>query len=526
MDRRYPAASVVGMVGGAEESGRCGLVVVRACRVLRFPGRLTPSDLEAAAEPVRVEIGEQALRGIRDCRAYVDEVVASGRPVYGATTGYGSLVGYHPRPDPAEQSQGLVDFLATGQGEALPPAVVRAMLLARTWSLAQGRSGVPPSVVSALVDALATPLAPVVPEYGSVGASGDLTPLAHAVAALMGRGEMFVGATRLPASVALERAGLAPLTLAGRDGLALVNGTSLTSAAAGLAGARALRSVAAGLALSALLAEVLGAGHEFTSERLLRAAGHRGGIDAAGYLRERLRGATPSGRRPLQEPYSLRCVPQLAGAVLGAARQATEVVTTDLNGVSDNPLFFPGEGEVVHGGNFFSQPVAFAADLLSIVLTQLANLAERQLDLLMDPHRSNGLPASLAAEPGRQHGLTGVQITATAIVVAMRRAVTPAAMQSIPTNQHNQDVVPLGTQAALSAYEQARKLRWVQGSLAVALRQAVHLGGREPGSAAGSELLARLAERVDPVDPDRPLDVDVRRAAGVLDELPTAPLAG
>ncbi|MBL1078210.1 aromatic amino acid lyase [Nocardia sp. 2] len=486
---------------------------------LRFPCTLTPRDLEAAHGPIRVEISEPALARVRQCRDFVDELLRSGRPVYGATTGYGALVGFSAGADLTRHSQGLVDFLSVGQGPPLAPELVRAMLLARVWSLAQGNSGVSPEVVTALVEVLGTGLAPVVPEYGSVGASGDLVPLAHATAALMGRGEIFAGGIRLPAVHALAAAGLRPLTLAGRDGLALVNGTALTSAAAGLACAQAVRSVTAGLALTALLAEILGVETEFASDALARASGHPGAVEAARLLRTRLSGARPSGLRPLQEPYSLRCVPQLAGAVLTSVRHAEEVVVADLNGVSDNPVFFPDTGGVVHGGNFFGQPVAFAADLLSSALTQLANLAERQLDLLMDPHRNTGLPPSLSAAPGREHGLTGVQIAATALVVAMRRAAIPAAMQSIPTNQSNQDIVPFGTQAALTAYEQTRKLRWVHGSLAVGLRQAVHLGGRLPTSAAGAEFIGRLCAAVDPVDPDRPLDADIRAAADLLDGL-------
>ncbi|MFF2557590.1 histidine ammonia-lyase [Nocardia sp. NPDC058058] len=491
-------------------------------RVLRFPGTLTTPHLEAARGPVRVEISAAALRSVAQCRDFVDELIRSGRPVYGATTGYGALVGYRAGPDGAEHSQGLVDFLSAGQGPPLPPELVRAMLLARVWSLAHGNSGVSPAVLHHLIEVLGTALAPVVPEYGSVGASGDLVPLAHATAALMGRGDMFEGAERLPAGVALARAGLSPLPLAGRDGLALVNGTALTGAAGGLACAQALRAVRTSLLLTAALAEILGVETEFADAALVEASGHGGAGMAARLLRALLAGSVPSGARPLQEPYSLRCVPQLVGAALTSVRHATSVVTADLNGVSDNPLFFPQVGEVVHGGNFFGQPVAFAADLVSSALTQLANLAERQLDLLMDPHRNTGLPPSLSAAPGRRHGLTGVQIAATAIVVAMRRAAIPAAMQSIPTNQHNQDIVPFGTQAALTAYDQARKLRWIHGSLAVGLRQALYLAGSPPLSPSGADFFERLCATVAPVDPDRPLDVDVRRAADLLDDISAA----
>ncbi|MGW6510962.1 aromatic amino acid lyase [Streptomyces niveus] len=212
------------------------------------------------------------------------------------------------------------------------------------------------------------------------------------------------------------------------------------------------------------------------------------------------------------------------GAAEASLGHAGRVIADDLGGISDNPLFFAEDDLVAHGGNFFGQPVAFAADLLSITATQLGNLAERQLDLLIDPHRNGGLPPMLAVEPGRQHGVQGVQLAATATVAAMRREAVPASVQSLPTNGHNQDVVPFGTQAALTALAQAERLRWLHGSLAVALRQASHLSSalspqRRAGAPRCVAVLDRLSAAFAPVDPDRPLDVDVRRAAEVLDEI-------
>jgi histidine ammonia-lyase/tyrosine ammonia-lyase len=193
------------------------------------------------------------------------------------------------------------------------------------------------------------------------------------------------------------------------------------------------------------------------------------------------------------------------------------VIDHDLGGISDNPLCFPETGEIAHGGNFFGQPVAFAADLLTLVAVQTGNLAERQLDLLIDPHRNGALPAMLAPEPGRQHAAQGVQLAATAVVAQMRRTATPASIQSLPTNGHNQDVVPFGTQAALNALNQAELLRLLQGSLALALRQAAYVGARQPTAPACAALLDQLTDALPPIDPDRPLDADVRRAADVLD---------
>ena len=451
------------------------------------------------------------------------EAIASGRSIYGATTGFGPLVSFAGREQTANQCDNTLAHLTTGHGVELEPAIVRAALLARLWSLARGRSGVSVPVVEGLAAMFRTEFAPAVPAVGSVGASGDLVPLAHAAQALRGIGFAYVGQTRMSAGEALRRAGLVRLELDGRDALAVVNGTPLTAAVAGLALASIRRSLVVAQVLSAVMADVLGCELGYLSADLLTVYGHRHAASVAERMRALLGGATPSGNRGMQEPYSIRCVPQLLGAAAGAIDHVSAVVTADLNGVSDNPLFFPGFGEVVHGGNFFGQPVAFAADQLTAVTVQLGNLAERQLDLIIDPHRNGGLPPMLATKPGQQHGVQGAQLVATATVAAMRRAAAPASVQSLPTNLHNQDVVPFGTQAALNALEQARSLHWLHGALAVAIRQAVHVGGRRPTAPACAVVLDRLVDAVAAVDPDRPLQADVRRAADLLDEIASEP---
>ena len=475
-----------------------------------------PADLEAAAHPFTLTVSEDVRDSVARCAEFFRVEVARGRPIYGLTTGFGPLVGHPASDDPEIQGMGLLNHLRAGQGEALAPRIVRAMLLARTWSLGKGHSGVHPDVIDVLAASLGTTFAPVVPEWGSVGASGDLAPLAHAVGALSGEGEAFLGEDRLPARVALERAGLRPLRLRGRDALGLVNGTSLTAAAAGLAVCSARASVRVALELTALLVESLGISSEFADSDLLRMSGHASAHATAVSLEALLRGSTVRSDRPLQEAYTVRCVPQLVGAVEATVHHAELVVTAELNGVSDNPVFFPASGKVVHGGNFFGQQVSFAADSLNVALTQLGNLTERQLDLLMDPHRSGGLPLMLSARPGAQSGLAGVNLAATSIVASMRRHATPASIQSLPTNGHNQDVVSFGTQAALEALRQSERLLLLQGSLALGLRQAAHLGAPAPSSVAGSALLAFLCEAVAPVDPDRPLSEDVQQLATQL----------
>ncbi|NGO48585.1 HAL/PAL/TAL family ammonia-lyase [Streptomyces ureilyticus] len=491
-----------------------------ASPTLTLPAPLTPDQLERAVSPLDIRISPEARARAAACQVFLTGRLASGAVVYGASTGFGPLVGYGGRTDAAEQCDNALAHLGCGQGADLPVPVVRATLLVRLASLTRGHSAVTPEVLDALAAALRTGFTPAVPRLGSVGASGDLIPLAHAVQALRGRGRAYFGTTPMPAAAALDRAGLRPLVLDGRDALALVNGTSLTSAAAALALARLRRAHTTALRLTALLADLLGSTPGFAASPLLDAFGHPDAVRAGAALRGLLAGIVPTGRRPLQEPYSIRCTPQLLGAVGSSLRHAEEVIGHDLRGVSDNPLCFPELDEIAHGGNFFGQPVAFAADLLTLAAVQTGNLAERQLDLLIDPHRNGGLPPMLAPEPGRQHAVQGVQLAATAILAQMRRTATPASIQSLPTNGHNQDVVPFGTQAALGALDQAESLRLLHGSLAVALRQAAHVGARRPTAPACVDLLDHLCATVPAVDPDRPLDADVRAAADLLDGLP------
>lgn len=483
-------------------------------------GPLRVPDLRRAATPVAVAIPEPLRARVTRGRAYLRKVLGDDdRPVYGATTGFGALVGFAGRTDLADQCDNTLAHLGAGHGPDIDPAVSRATMLVRVWSLAQGASGVSPHVIDGLAAMLATSFAPAMPRLGSVGASGDLIPLAYATQALRGRGHAYVAGERLPADEALRRAGLVPLTLDGRDALALVNGTSLTTAANAVALDSLRRSHRVAQMLGCLLVDLLGCDPQFLDPRLLAAYGHPGAVDVAARMRGLLDGLVPSGKRALQEPYSIRCTPQLLGAAEGALRYVEGVVASDLASLSDNPLFFPEDDLVVHGGNFFGQPAAIAGDVLAMVTAQLGNLVERQLDLLVDPARNGGLPPMLAAGPGRQHGLQGVQLASTALVAEIRRDVTPASTQSLPTNLHNQDVVPFGTQTALRAVDQARLLRLICGSLAVGLRQAVHVGARTPTAPACAALLDQLAEVVPAIDPDRPLDADIRAAADLLDQL-------
>jgi histidine ammonia-lyase/tyrosine ammonia-lyase len=484
---------------------------------------LTLADLEHVTRPVTLTVSDALRVRVNRCQDFIERHRQDEDPIYGTTTGFGPLVGYEARPGTIDQGDNVVMHLTAGHGPDLDRAVVRAAMLIRTWTLAQGRSGASMGLIDHLAAVLATDLYPAIPAVGSLGASGDLVPLAYLAQALQGRGHAYVHAQRMPADQALTVAGLPSVRVGGREALALVNGTSVTTAAAGLAISSLLRSRRVAVLLTALLADVLGCTTAFADPHLLAAFGHPYARCVGAQIAALLDGCVPSPDRPLQEPYSIRCTPQLLGAAEDALVHARHVVGNDLTGISDNPLFFPEDDVVAHGGNFFGQPTAFAADLASLVATQMGNLAERQLDLLLDPARNGGLPPMLAADPGRQHGLQGVQLAATALIADMRRTTTPASIQSLPTNGHNQDVIPLGTQAALVALDHAHALRLLHGSLAVALRQAAHLRHRKesprPSAPACAEALDRLADLIEPIDPDRPLDSEVSAAADLLDQL-------
>lgn len=478
--------------------------------------RLTAHRLAEFAEADQpVQLAQHALETVRRTHEFAAAKAATDTPIYGWKTGFGPHVEFDADEDPTQQGYGLICHLQAGQGPLLPRDVVRAMLALRLHTVTQGWSGVSPETVEWVATALNRGLAPAVPTMGSVGASGDLIPMAHAMSALLGEGEFLAaeGGSE-SASKALGDAGLEPVRLPGRDALAFVNGTPLMSAAASLAAVKFERQMASAIALSGLLYDLLGCIHQPLEDALHRASGHETHRRVAHALRSAT-AAGPRHGRTLQEPYSLRCVPQLLGAALTSLDHTFDVLKRELNGVSDNPLFDVEGDQVIHGGNFFGQEVAFAADTLSMAVVQVGNLLERQLALLIEPVRNNGLPLLLSPAPGAHSGLAGVQLSATATVAEMRRRCLPASVQTLPTNGLNQDIVPLGTHAAINLKEQVDLLDRLIGSLALAIRQAYWLEEKQPESEPGRTLLDELAV-IPPLERDRPLASDVRKAADIV----------
>ena len=402
---------------------------------------LTIADVVAVARGgAEVALAAKALRAVAESRRAVEEAVAEGQTIYGVNTGFGKLAHVRIPPDQARQLQlNLIRSHASGVGEPLPVDAVRAMMLLRANVLARGTSGVRPVLPELLVEMLNRKIHPTVPSQGSVGASGDLAPLSHLALAMIGEGDVKVAR---------------PITLEAKEGLAFVNGTQAQTGLAALLvhDAWTLWRAAHGAAAMSLEA-VRGSPDPFDA-RIHDARPHHWQQQSAALLRELLadseiRESHRENDPRVQDAYSLRCTPQILGAVGEGLAFAERLVTTELNAATDNPLVFGSD--VMSGGNFHGQPIALALDVAGIVLTTLAGLAERRIERVVNPDLSSGLPAFLARDPGLESGFMTAQIAAAALVADCRVLSTPASVQSIPTEGNQEDVVPMGMTAAWKA---------------------------------------------------------------------------
>ena len=455
--------------------------------------KLTAEDVERVRSSGSAEVslalttaGEYA---VRRSAVTLDAALAAGVRVYGASTGFGAFVRDEAGVDGAAQARGLIDHLTAGWGPLLEPGIVRAMMAVRCQTLALGRSGVRREVLAGIVDLVNAGIAPAVPSVGSVGASGDLIPLAHTARVLAGSGEVIDSkGDTIPGGEALARAGLLPIELGARDALSLVNGTACMTAHAAVAAVLCNRLILHAEALCAWLMLSLGCRAESLDARLHRARGHGGQSASAQRILSMIRDPSADESRPLQEIYSIRCAPQILGACRDQLSSARAVIETELNGVTDNPIVCgtPDRPEVLHGGNFQGQQIAFASDAINAALTQTALLVERQVEALCDPRVSGGAPLLLSGAPGESSGMAGAQITATALAAELRRNAAPSAVATIPTNAGNQDIVSMGAMAARVAMEQAERAGGVLAVLAICISQLQHLRqhGRAPGSPA------------------------------------------
>ncbi len=491
---------------------------------------------------LQVRLSNEALRRCGAAHDRLAQIIREERHVYGITTGFGPLANrLVGREDGILLQQNLVHHLASGVGPDVNWVQARSIVLARLMSILQGASGASPTAIDMLVGLLNSAFAPAVPSKGTVGASGDLTPLAHMVLCLQGRGDfMLQSGSRVAPAQALGQMGLNPLDLSRRDGLALVNGTSAMTGVAVLNATAALRAIAWSVVLTAGLAECLSGRTEAWHAAFGDLRPHPGQIAAAAALRACLAGSkrvirTPLAERRLtgmapqtepnsgQDAYTLRCAPQVIGAVWDTTIWHNNVVETELQSATDNPIFPERPGEdimVLHGGNFMGQHVGLASDALSNAIVVLAGLAERQMARLTDETLNRGLPAFLLRGPaGLNSGLMGAQVTATALLAEMRTA-GAASVQSLSTNGANQDVVSMGTIAARLLADKLTGLFQIQAILAIAVTQAVDILEKDaPGPDFSSHLMA-LRQKVRGVSPellqDRPLGREIEVLAEAL----------
>jgi histidine ammonia-lyase len=487
----------------------------------------------------RVTVNREARHTLLQSRGLVERAIKSGQTIYGINTGFGKLANVRIPPDQLDQLQiNLIRSHAAGVGAPLSPPVVRAIILLRANVLLRPTSGVRPELVDALIAMLNAGVIPLVPEQGSVGASGDLAPLSHIALALMGEGQVLSRTGAVPAAEALSAGGLTAYRFAPKEGLSFINGTQAQTALLALLvyDARMLWRTSVGA--TAMSLEALRGTPAPLDPRIHAARPHRGQIEAAALMRALLENSEirESHREDdprVQDAYSLRCAPQVLGAVADAIRFAEDTVAVELNASTDNPLVFEN-GDVISGGNFHGQPVAQALDVLALTLTTLQAIAERRVERLVNPDLSQGLPAFLTRDPGLSSGLMMVQITAASLVAESRALAMPASIGSIPTDANQEDFVPMGMAAAFKAGRiLTNAQRVVAAELLCAAQGLEYLKPLVPGRgvAALYSRLRALQPAVSPLAADRPPAPDLERVAravveGELDPGQAHPAAG
>jgi len=491
-------------------------------RLLLDGDTLTLEEIrEVASGRARVELAPPALERVERARALVDRTAAGDVPTYGINTGFGTLSEVRiDRKDLRTLQRNLLVSHAAGVGQPLPLAEARALLLLRANVLAKGHSGVRPGTLQLALEMLNRDVVPVVPERGSVGASGDLAPLAHLALVLIGEGEAFHHGERLSGAEALRRAGLQPVVLEAKEGLTLVNGTQAMTAVGTLTLLRAEALAEVADLAGAMTVEGLLGSHRPFQEAIQAVRPHPGQQAVAAHLRALLADSeiVESHRdcSKVQDPYSLRCMPQVHGAARDGLRYVRAVLAVEVNAATDNPLVFPAEELIVSGGNFHGQPVSLALDVLAIACTQLSAISERRVEQLVNPALS-GLPPFLAKNSGLNSGFMIAQVTSAALVAESRVLSHPASVDSIPSSAGREDHVSMGMTAALKARQVAE---FTRSCLAVELLVAAQaLDFRRPlragrGVAAAHRL---LRESVPTLEVDREIHRDIEAVSRLID---------
>ena len=479
--------------------------------------------------PVRIDDSAALTQRLERSRTHLAAALARGESIYGVTTGYGGSCSNRVHPENSRHlGANLIRYHGCGCGEPLGIPEVRATLLCRLISLLRGYSAVSRELLDQLAAFLNAGITPVIPSIGSVGASGDLTPLSYLAATLAGEREVFFNRERILASEALERAGLKPYRFKPKEPLAIINGTAVMTGIAAVTIHRSRRVINAAVMGSALSVHGMAGNRRHFRPEIFAAKPFPGQAQVAHRLFTTLAESSPvqfsAAPETLQDPYSLRCAPHVIGVVEDAFSWMVPWVETEANGVSDNPLLDPESGDVLTGGNFYGGHIAFAMDGLKAALASVADLCDRQIALLVDPRFSRGLPSCLTKvsadeESGLHHGFKAAQITASALTAEALRNTMPAASFSRSTESHNQDKVSLGTIAARDAGQAVYLVSRVVAILLLVGAQACELRGAMDARPAIEALVQSVRDRVPALLEDRPMDIDIELTAmAILDE--------
>ncbi|GIL00156.1 MAG: histidine ammonia-lyase [Alphaproteobacteria bacterium] len=487
------------------------------------PGDVRLADLEAIHRGrLVVRVGRAARPAVAAAAARVAAAVGAGKPVYGVNTGFGKLANVRIAPaDTARLQRNLVLSHCAGVGERTENEIVRLMMVLKLISLARGASGVRWPLIELIEAMIERDVLPVVPAQGSVGASGDLAPLAHMAAVMIGEGEAEFGGKVMAGGAAMRAAGLEPIELAAKEGLALINGTQFSTAYALAAVFDAWRLAEAALVVSALSTDAIMGSTAPLRPQIHELRGHRGQIEAAAIMRALMQGSAireshREGDSRVQDPYCIRCQPQVTGAAIDLIRQAGRTLEIEANAVTDNPLVLSDDGLIVSGGNFHAEPVAFAADQIAIAVAEIGSIAQRRVALMVDPTLSFDLPPFLTPEPGLNSGFMIAEVTTAALMSENKHLAHPCSIDSTPTSANQEDHVSMAAHGARRLMRMNANLRRILGVELMCAAQGVEFRAPLLTSAPLQAVVARLRRDVARLTDDRYLAGDIDRAADLV----------
>jgi histidine ammonia-lyase len=487
------------------------------------PGEVSLADLRQIYREERAVVLDRSARpGVEASAAVISKAAGGNVPVYGVNTGFGKLASIRIAPqDTATLQRNLILSHCAGVGEAIPRRVARLMMALKLLSLGRGASGVRWSLIELLEQMLQKGVTPMVPAQGSVGASGDLAPLAHMTAVLIGEGTAEYQGAQLAGREALNKAGLAPIPLGPKEGLAFINGTQFSTAFA-LAGLfDAWSSAQAALVTSALSTDAIMGSTAPLHAEIHNLRGHAGQIEAAGVMRNLLDGSVireshREGDTRVQDPYCIRCQPQVTGAAMDVLRQAGRTLEIEANAATDNPLVLTATGEIVSGGNFHAEPVGFAADMTALAISEIGAIAQRRVALMVDPVLSFDLPAFLTPSPGLNSGYMIAEVTSAALMSENKHLATPCVTDSTPTSANQEDHVSMAAHGARRLARMNENLQRILGIELLCAAQGVEFRAPLPTSKPLQQVIACVRQHVPSLGEDRYIAPDLENAANLI----------